>query len=690
MNQALLARQTTETSLRDTFGVIKRRRWLIVLTMVLAMSFGGIVSVITPAAYRSTALLLIEGRASSTAPVSSAQDPMAAYVLANGSFDVLTQIQLIQSFEVLSNAFRDARVVLPPPGSGIAAPSVRVTQLGTTNVLALSVEADDREVAQRLATTIPVVYLGYVRENRDQEVTSALTFLKEKLEAEQKLLSKAEQDLEKFRRARPVVATDQDGMELTARLSRAENAYRVNLATFAQAQNRYNALVNERKNVKDSVETANSSTTFDLIEQQKSLIANLKQRRANLLVDYEPSAPLVKQLDGEIAVQEQRLKDIPKTAVRDGAQRNPIAIDLDTQIARAKAELDGARGALNESRSWQSDARGALSAFMQTQPKESELRRAIETLSVQVAATAKQYSDLAVKKQSVRDPVSVISQASVPQQIAPNIPLILSLFFVIGTVVAVALVSIREYTDDRVLTAQQAGAITQLPVLGHVPTPSRALGQGTGADPMLETYRTLVYNMLFSAAGDPVKSIIVVSSNPREGKSTVAYNIARVIASDSRKVVLVDANLRRPVLHRRLKLQEKPGFTELLKGEVQVSEALQGTEVTGLYVLAAGALTENSSELIASGSLAKVHEALKENADYVIFDTPAVLASADAQVLASVTDASIYVAQLGMSRKGALRYGLDLIRNAHARLLGVVYVNSKGAVETSPYDGLDE
>ncbi|MFZ4506726.1 MAG: polysaccharide biosynthesis tyrosine autokinase [Fimbriimonas sp.] len=687
MNQALLARQTTETSLKDTIGVLKRRKWLIAIVMFLSLLAGGVVCVLSPNQYRSTALILVEGRANNTNAIAN-QDPLSPYIMPSGSFDVLTQIQVLQSYEVLAEAFRTAQIVLPPPGSDLRAPDVRVTQVGTTNVLAISVEADNRDNALRLATIIPTVYLGYTKENRQKEVDSAVSYLTEKLKAEQTLLNNAEKALEDFRRNRPMVALDTEGQELVNRLSRAQDVARTSETLLSEAKLRYEGLIAERKLIQPVTEIPNTQNNIDLVEQQKSLVANLKQRRSELLIDYLPTSPEVLKVEEQIKVAEQRLKDIPSSLNRGAKTRNPIANELDSQISVARANYDGARGKYETAKQWENDAAEALRSFNNILPKQNELKRAVENATLGLQTTARQLSELSVRQNTVRDPVEIISQASIPEQTAPKIPLIMSLFFIVGVVVSVALVSLRESLDDRVQSVQQAVAITNLPALGHVPAPNRsAIGAGNPrSNTVIESYRALIYNLLFSSAERPIKSVLVASSSAREGKSTVAINMAKVIASENRKVILVDANLRRPVIHSRLKLREKPGLTELVRGEVTLQEALQATDQPGLYVLSAGTLPESSSELLSDHRLLEVHELLKENADFVIIDSPAVLASADTQVLASIADGSLFVAQIGITRKGPLRYGIDLIRHAHATLLGVVYANSQGQVEAKVYD----
>src|SRR5262249_104613 len=145
------------------------------------------------------------------------------------------------------------------------------------------------------------------------------------------------------------------------------------------------------------------------------------------------------------------------------------------------------------------------------------------------------------------------------------------------------------------------------------------------------------------------------------------------MALDGRNVILVDADLRRPTLHEKFKVDQRPGLTNVLVGHTPLEDALKETEISGLRILTAGPLPPNPAELLNSHSMRAVHRDLRNVGDVVIFDSPPFLATADAQVLAAMADGMIYVIQFGEAKKSAVRHAMDLINQAHARVLGVVF-----------------
>jgi capsular exopolysaccharide synthesis family protein len=688
MNPALVARQTTETSLRDTLGVLKRRKWLILAIMLASLLAGLLTTFLLPNTYRSTALMLVEGRANNTNAQVQA-DPLSEFIMPSGTYDILTQMQLLQSFDVLSQAFRQANVVLPPPGSDTPAPLVRVNQIGQTNVLAVSVDASDADTALRLARAIPDVYLDYIKAKRSVEIDTTVEYLKTQKQQEETQLQEAQKALDAFRATGPLVAIEAQGGELAARYSRATVENRMSEAFYQAANNRYNSLVAEKAKLTPTIEGPNDRTNYEIREQARQRLADLRGQRAALVATFLPDAPQVREIDGQIQVAQRRLAEIPTTAKIDTRVRNPLLTDLEGRIAQAKAERDAAQAARDRHASWEAEAAKQLRDYNATQPRQAQLQLNVQTLGQALQVTVTKLQELVVRQKAVRNPVTTISQASIPAQISPNVPLVMTLFTILGIVLSTAIVALREHLDDRVNSVAQANSITSAPALGHIPAVKALSATTTGPNPLAESYRSLAYNLLFSTTDNPAKSVMVASSNPREGKSTVAANLAETLASEQRRVVLVDANLRRPTLAKRLKVQEKPGLTDVLTGAASLESAIQATGSPGLFVITAGATTAGSSELLNSQAMRDLHTRLKDEYDFVVLDSPATLLAADSQVLAAVADSVIYVAQLGLTRKNALRYGLDLLRNAHARILGVVYTNSKGHVETTPYDDLD-
>ena len=152
-----------------------------------------------------------------------------------------------------------------------------------------------------------------------------------------------------------------------------------------------------------------------------------------------------------------------------------------------------------------------------------------------------------------------------------------------------------------------------------------------------------------------------------------ATNLAIVMALDGRKVILVDADLRRSTIHEKFEMHQSPGLTNVLIGRTTLEAALRDTNFPGLRVLTAGPQPPNPAELLNSVPMQNLHERLKEYADVIIYDSPPCLATADAQVLSASVDGVLYVVQLGETKKSGVRQAIELLNQAHANVLGVIF-----------------
>ncbi|MGG1071863.1 CpsD/CapB family tyrosine-protein kinase [Priestia megaterium] len=205
----------------------------------------------------------------------------------------------------------------------------------------------------------------------------------------------------------------------------------------------------------------------------------------------------------------------------------------------------------------------------------------------------------------------------------------------------------------------------------------RLLAHNSPKDPVAEQYRTIRTNIQFSGADEEIKSLVLTSSGPSEGKSTTAANLAIVYAQQGLNVLLIDGDLRKPTAHYTFRLENHIGLTNVLTRQSSLGQAVQSTEVPNLYVLTSGPIPPNPSELLASKQMGEVLDEMKERFDMVIFDTPPILAVADAQILANQVDASLLIVSSSKTEKDAALKAKELLTQAKSKLLGAVLNNRK-------------
>ena len=247
-----------------------------------------------------------------------------------------------------------------------------------------------------------------------------------------------------------------------------------------------------------------------------------------------------------------------------------------------------------------------------------------------------------------------------------------------GLLLAVAVALVYEYLDDTIKTAEDVEGAAALPTLGGVPRFPRATSAPSSAlvattyRVAAEAYNILRTNVQFSALDTPLQALLVSSASPGEGKTVTTANLAVAIAQTGQRVIVVDSDLRRPALHKIFDLSNEVGLTSaLLSPENLANGLLQPTSFENLRVVTSGPLPPNPSELLASSRLNGIIDALRRQADILIFDSPPILAVADASILAAKVDGAMLVVD-PRTRAQALRRASEAMGRAKTRVLGVI------------------
>lgn len=203
--------------------------------------------------------------------------------------------------------------------------------------------------------------------------------------------------------------------------------------------------------------------------------------------------------------------------------------------------------------------------------------------------------------------------------------------------------------------------------------------------PAAEAYKTLRTNIQFSSYDNEVKTIVVTSATPGEGKTTTAVNLAVTFAQGGSKTILIDCDLRKPMVHKIFNLSNQFGLSNLLIGDIEFEEAIKKTPVERLSVLTSGTKPPNSSDLLASLKMQSFLSLIKEKYDYIIIDTPPITILTDAQILSKYSDGCIIVVASGRTDKEAAIRSKHLLQNVNARILGVV-LNKLNIPKNNYYD----
>jgi len=269
--------------------------------------------------------------------------------------------------------------------------------------------------------------------------------------------------------------------------------------------------------------------------------------------------------------------------------------------------------------------------------------------------------------------------------VRPNKPLNIILGIVIGLVVGVGLAFFIEYLDTSVKTIDDVERSLQSPVLGVIPQNVGYLFDEGSESPHAEAYRVLRTNLLFSRKDDKLNSVAVVSAGAGEGKSTTVMNLATVFAQSGQRVIVVDSDLRRPTLHKLLRVTNNLGLTNYLLKQNTLEQVIQTTSLPTLDFLASGKLPSSSLGILSSAQMKDLINDLKQRYDFVFFDSPPIMGVSDASILASEVDITMQVIQYRRYPQPMNIRAKQLIEKVGGNLVGIVLNNINMSQDESYY-----
>lgn len=588
----------------------------------------------------------------------------------NGARIVLAEGELPKEFRIRTLGAREAVESLVEE-LAVARP------IREAAVMSVSYRGTDRALVARVPNLVASLYLERRNQAKRLEADSTVAFLERQIREHGDSLLRAEEARLKFQQGEQVV-------DLAA-----EGAAQVRLRADAQAEKR-----------RLEGELASLTAVLGAIEEQGAATRRGAEERS----PYRGLAAFATFLENQAVtglLSELNRIETDRTAQLElRTPAHPEVVAMDAQIAQLEGELYQLAVNYGENlRAQVESADDQLAQFglqLERIPVNTvqlgRLERQVETLS-EIYATLQSRLQQARVAQAVRSgDVRVVDPAIEPTRpIRPRKVrgLALALFF--GFVAGTGLAAARDHMDERIRSRQELGRLAGAPVLAMIPRIAGIKSNGrkavAGERPLVagdaalrgslvsEAYRAFRTNITFLNVDSPLQTVLVTSPGPSEGKSTCTGNLAATLAQQGAEALLVDADLRRGVIHRMFGGSAEPGLTNVLKGDVELAEAVREAEVPEgktLHYLPTGTLPPNPSELLGSGHMASLVEALRGQYKIVLFDSPPLNLVTDAAILGTLADGVILVARAGITLQGALAFARGQLEAVGAPLAGVV------------------
>lgn len=540
-----------------------------------------------------------------------------------------------------------------------------------TQLLEFRFTDTDPQFAARAVQSYIDAYLENNFKAKFQSIAQTTDWLTKQLADLQMKVEISQEKLVRYQREHNIIGVDEKTNITTTRLDELNRE-------LSQAQNdRIRTEANYRSAARGDVELIAKSGLGDLLPRLRSEESDLKSKLAQASVRYGPSFPKVLELKSELSQVQSSIAEEQRKLLGKLQGEFQVSSQRERMLRSAMGKQTQEANLLNES---------AIQYNL--------LKRDVDTNRQLYEGLLQRLKEASVIAGLKSSNVTVIDPARVPTRPSePNIPRNLFLGLMVGLLGGVGLAIVLELLDTTVNTPDDVQMATGLPVVGVVPSkcqdsePKTKHGfttLSTNAGPVrfpllayerprsqiAEAYRALRTSILLSCA--PPKVIVVTSSLPQEGKTTTSTNIAIVLAQKGARVLLIDADLRRPRIHKMMGATQRSGLTTLLRGQHSENDVIALTKIANLFCLYAGPTPPQPSEMLSSPQMRRYMAKWRNEFDHIVIDTPPILAVTDAALLSVDADAVLMVIRSGQTTKEALRRAHEVLAQVKAPMTGVV------------------
>ncbi len=570
------------------------------------------------------------------------------------------------------------------PFVGMLQGGLIVKQISDTRLIEIRYRHLDPQVASKIVNAVADAFALSNLERKTETSATAGDFLQRRITELQVEIRRGEEQLLNYAKNHQILSLDENQNTVVDRLAGLNRQLMEVERERTDAEAKYRAALD-----RDRADAQASEVTSKHTGEVESKLAELRQKRAQLLVSYTEKYPEVKEIDQQVAVLEKQLKDTQTRAT------NTVVTNLETRYLEAKAKEDALKASFNKQR-------GETLTQNEAAVNYKIIQQEVQTNKALLDGLLQRSKENDVVLAGTPNNIHVVDYAPVPKgPVGPRRMQSVALAGLLSLVFGIALARYLDYLDDSVHSAEDVEKVLRLPALAVIPAMGsmsrrRLLSSNTGLQkrngnasspllldmnsrsPLAEAYRQLRTSVLLSSAGGAPKTLLVTSSQPAEGKTTTAINTAISLAQTGASVVVVDADMRRPRLHAILETDNSRGLSTILASklnEVEMLSMIEQHEKSGLYVLPSGPIPPNPAELTGSEQMRRLIHILSNSFDYIVIDSPPIASFTDGVLIAAMVDGVLLVVHGGHSARGVVRRSRQVLQEVGAKIFGVVLNN---------------
>lgn len=697
-----------DLNLRDYWRTIRKRKFIIIFTvasMGLFSLFWSVIGRPTPI-YKTSASIKIEQTASMTG--------LYAQMFSFSPTNYLeTQASVIKSYVLLEAVAKQLGLIpsdLTPEQIRTSSKylnivldlktKVETEQEGNTDIINIIVSSEDPRFAQRLANTTARVFKDEHILDLNRRTLEAKRFLESQLKLIKEKTDKSEEAVRKYKESNKLISLDAESSSLLGQAAKLQASYDQDLSALQKISDISKALEKAEEKPFTSKTSFYGDDAPVMIKGLNDRLVQLMMERDTLLLTYTEKFPQVQEIR----------KQIREIIGMMNSQSASLKKSLEVNIRSLRKQLDEVDDKIRQI--------PAKSLELTRLERDVGVNREVYTL------LEKKYQEALIQDAEKIEEVKIVKPALEPD--TPINPPKTAANTVVGTMIGLILgvvfAFMIETFDTSIGAIEEVEEFLGVKVLGIIPfvslddirtslqdkfkgnvdeetvrKTSRLISHYLPTSTSAENYRALRTNFNFINLNHNTKIVVFTSSSPEEGKTTITVNLAITMAQAGNKVLLIEGDLRRPVLSRLFGIEQSPGLTDvilgnyqwravvrsitdLITGKMSMDEIMQTPGLDNIHIITGGAMLPNPAELVSSKIVSDVLKQAQSEYDIILIDAPPILAATDAAIWSSLSDGAILVYQVGRIARGALKRAKAQLDNTGARILGVVLNGLKAEI----------
>jgi len=719
-----------ESHFHEYLSIILRGKWIILASLFLVTAATAIFTLKTKPVYEAASLVLINMKGnqgqlpfldftgSGNNKITNELEILKSRSMAEAVADALLKqtyldgplSPVIPILQIVVDDIPQKELAKPSQVAGRLLGSVTFTPIRDSDLIKIIARSTNPKEATLLANTYTKKYVERNMNASRTRSRAVREFLQEQLQTRKTALDSAEASLQGYMKISGMVSLDGEANKVVQQLSQLEatrDGIEVDIRSRSKALSSY----------KEEIAKQEPSVARTLGESSDAYIKMLQEKMAALEVQRDvviaqnPGlagqsiySDKLKEIDMQIASLKKNLQSKIQAFLRsigsgEGGVGSAAFISLIKQkVIEQQIELEALAARKRALSAVITEYEGQFNQIPEKSIELAKLQRARLSNEKLYLLVEEKYNEAAITEKSEFGYVDIVDPAIVPGgPVSPDVRKNIMLGALVGLALGIALVLLRSYLDVRVRTPEDLkrfgfvplSAITQMAEeleKAEASTNGNGYEQKTVFDSHLvahfnplsslsESYRRLRTNVMYAQLDTPLKTFLVTSANPSEGKSTTVANLAIAFAQAEKKVLLVDSDMRRPTLHTAFGLSKNPGITDLFVGTSTFDEAVNKNVIENLDVLCCGTTPPNPAELLGSKRMQNFIKQMTIKYDLVLFDSPPLLAVTDAAVLSTIVDGAILVVSAGSTRAAAIHRATEFLTTVGGKLLGCVLNN---------------